>query len=394
MRNTNEYEAFVNATKSEAPRTDKSNDDSLNPFEDMMDAAVNDSTKRIPFDELCEQLYFTQIAPSNDVSDTNFVRSMFFKFVEIFDGTYQVPYSVYALHAKLPATNRLICHGALVDTGAQKSVIGFVQAKAYMLAMSGRICELLPSKSRFRLGSGVVSAIGAGHVSISTPKRSIEETNDVVPCDIPFVFGLNIMDRHGLQALTAYNVLECIPEKWFAPLMRKSGQVYFDCTKYVNSPGVRNFYTKEELKKLHRHFTHPSARKLYDLLKRAIDAPLPPNTFSTIDEIVKECDTCIEMTPRANSFQFQAPDKVVFNHRLLLDIVYLPTDKRKKGPVLHIIDAGTRFNAAAFLAKLDTTYIRNAFIKTWARMYIGTPSSILVNQGSVFVSYEWKMHVN
>ena len=149
-------------------------------------------------------------------------------------------------------------------------------------------------------------------------------------------------------------------------------------------------YSKNQLERLHRHFVHPSAHKLYDLLRKADPDNLPTDTLNTLKEIAEKCETFNLYRPRQTTFQITDIDKIKFNHRIIMDIMYLKDKKGTSRPVLHIIDAGTRFGAAAFLPKLDTNTIWNTFIKIWSTTYIGFPECMLTDQGSVFVSKDWK----
>ena len=56
-------------------------------------------------------------------------------------------------------------------------------------------------------------------------------------------------------------------------------------------------YTTQELHRIHRHFSHASARKLYDLLCRSL-TQTPPNTLTQLQEIVKV------LRPKKLSFTF------------------------------------------------------------------------------------------
>ena len=126
------------------------------------------------------------------------------------------------------------------------------------------------------------------------------------------------------------------------------------------------FYTRNQLQRLHRNFIHPSAQKLYELLRKESIEDLPIDTLNTLKEISKNCETCSIYRPRQTTFQIRDLDKVQFNHRIIMDIMYLQDKKGKHRPVLHIIDAGTRFSSAAFVPKLDTTTIWNTFLKIWS----------------------------
>lgn len=74
--------------------------------------------------------------------------------------------------------------------------------------------------------------------------------------------------------------------------------------------------------------------------------------------------------------------------------MYIPEKEGKSRPVLHIIDAETRFNEASFLSKNRYNYYNLQsgilFIKRWSAIYIGFLECIMTDQGSVFISKEWK----
>ncbi len=57
---------------------------------------------------------------------------------------------------------------------------------------------------------------------------------------------------------------------------------------------------------------------------------------------------------------------------------------------LYIVEAVTHFNAARFLPVESTGAIWNTFLKIWACMYVGMPNSMLADQGSAFLSDEWR----
>lgn len=153
-------------------------------------------------------------------------------------------------------------------------------------------------------------------------------------------------------------------------------------------------FTEVELRRIHRHFSHASARKLYELLKCSTTDTVPSNTLTQLEEIVAACQTCQTFASRPVSFQVRLADKLVFNRRLILDLLWLPTRNpllpRKTRPALHIVDQGTRFNAATFVDGESSSTIWNAFLRAWASLYVGMPTSMLVDKGSVFVSDEWQ----
>ena len=299
-------------------------------------------------------------------------------------------------------------HGGALDTGAQRSVIGLNQAKAYCAGV-GIAFQPVYASTRFRFGAGRSQAIGKIPIVIPTPQTFFTIWVDVIPEDIPFLIGLNTLDRYSLQVLSVTNELECVKDNWKIPIKRKFGLLYWDLSAEI---GV--FFTKPQLERLHRHLLHPSTRKLYNLLRRAKPEDLTPTTMKTLKNIQKTCETCQMYAPRQFVFRIRDTEAIRFNQELLLDIVYLKprvthptryrtrsvsraanaTDtseaKSKELPVLHIVDTGTKFQGAEFLTALDTTTVWNTFVKMCATTYTGFPDSMLTDQGSVFVSKEWE----
>ena len=380
--------------------------------------------------------------------------------------------------------------GGLIDTGAQRTVIGLPQAVAYVTT-SGLPPNVKMSNQRFRFGDKIVRATHSISIRIPTPSSFLTIRTDVVPVNIPFLFGLDVMRKFSLQPLVIKEELESLGQSWRLPLTFYHGHLYlrwfpspnttprsirlpathaslprtpsahiraaityftstpgnqgnpmpmdrmlnpksptpqtpgnpmhmdrilnptshapkappFNSRDLATSPPIessprrRDFlpgpraFTTQELLRIHKHFAHASARKLYDLLCRA-STSTPPNTLQQLEDIVATCGTCIEFSPRSVSFRVREADSTLFNHRLTLDLAWLPARKppyhRANRPALHIVDIGTRFNAAIFIDGESSTAVWNSFLQAWACMYIGMPSSILVDQGSVFISDEWR----
>ena len=184
-----------------------------------------------------------------------------------------------------PPSFQLFFEEALLDTGAQRSVIGSEQAIAYHSHMDPS-AKMGYSHTRFRFGAVVHNAIGTITISIPTPTHTIQETIDIVRCNVPLLLSLEFLDRNKLQVLNVTDELQSVKENWFLPLTRKKGHI---CLTW--NPIFRDYYTKAELNRLHKSFAHPSARKLYDLLRRASNVP-PPNTLAEIEAVTTACATC------------------------------------------------------------------------------------------------------
>ena len=169
---------------------------------------------------------------------------------------------------------------------------------------------------------------------------------------------------------------------------RKNGHIYWEWNKNFS---FNTFLSKPQLGRLHKHFLHPSTSKLYNLLRRAKIDFLSESTRDILDEISKSCDVCQKYSSKQISFRVDDKGDIKFNHRILLDLIYLDVGKGKQQPVQHVVDEGTRFQAAFFLPAHGTKTIWNTFLKIWSQMYVGFPESMLTDQGSVF--YERRVEI-
>ena len=134
------------------------------------------------------------------------------------------------------------------------------------------------SINAFRFGDMTVKSLGLFEIALETPRREqpIAVSMDIVPVDVLALLGLDVLDS---ERLYADNVTNCVvhreviskedepleyKDRWYVPLIRADGHLY---AKMCFPRHV--FYTTAQLQKLHRQFAHPSAEKLYNLIKRA-----------------------------------------------------------------------------------------------------------------------------
>jgi hypothetical protein len=130
---------------------------------------------------------------------------------------------------------------------------------------------------------------------------------------------------------------------------------------------------------------HPSESKLHALLRRAYPDELSADALKILQEICHACHACQTFAMKPITFQVCFPDDVVFNQQVLFDIFWI--DKR---PALSVVDSGTNFCAARFLAAENVSTVWNTFLEAWSLMYVGIPGSMLTDQGCVFLCTEWK----
>lgn len=270
--------------------------------------------------------------------------------------------------------------GACCDIGAQRSVAGRRQAKAYCRE-AGVPFNLRKSDYAFRFGDGLYSSLGTIEIRLPTPDGSFLAMEvDVVDAYVPLLMGIDTLDREQLVADNVENVLDSRRYGWKIPIARRNGHMY------VQWNAKTLMFTRSELKKLHLHFFHPSARKLFNLLKRTDPTKATGDTMTMLEEISKACSTCAVYSPGPRRFRVSLPKgDCVFNHTLAMDLLWLDGD-----PALNVVDVDTHFSSAIFLRVKSTRDVWNAFVVCWASMYPGYPDRFKVDQDSVFTSKEWR----
>lgn len=285
-------------------------------------------------------------------------------------------------------------NGACLDTGAQRTVIGREQARAYAKFIGYKRMKLIPSRAKFRFGTDRQQSLGKIPIRVPADDGSMMMIMaEVVPIDVPFLLGLDVLDKFKLVVDNVNMVLDCRVNNQRLPIVRKLGHLYLEW-----STEDKTFFNKEELKKLHHGFHHPSAKKLYELLKRSKVEGLKPDTLDVLKEIVKKCDPCQRIGPTPVRFRASIPeDELVFGDELSIDLAWVEGDA-----FLHVVDTATRFSATTFLdwkphsdgpekdygQSVDGVW--EAFIECWCTLYTGYPNRLRTDAGSIFTSPRWE----
>lgn len=206
---------------------------------------------------------------------------------------------------------------------------------------------------------------------------------DVVPVDVPFFVGLDILDRFRLNIITVNNTLDSTLAGWSIPPERKIGHIYLSWTKEDNI-----LFTKSELLKLHRGFHHPAGKRLHALLTKTKVDNLDHDTLKILAKINKACHTCQKFGSKPVTFKASLPpNKSVFRDELSLNLQWIDGDA-----VLHVVDTVTKFSTATFLDQYghSTEGLWTAFVECWCTLYTGFPNSLRTDSGSAFTSPRWK----
>lgn len=262
--------------------------------------------------------------------------------------------------------------GACLDTGAQRSVCGLAQAKAYSRLQPNSL-SLKPQHMSFKFGHHIAQSIGI--VNIRLPQDEFSHMNlqvHVVKMDIPLIIGLDILKSQSLLVNYVENKLEFRNLNISRPITFKRGHVFLEWD------AQRIMFTREELTRLHLHFMHPAANRLFELIKRVNPTLATRSVQHLLDEISKSCRSCQEFRSRPLRFKASvSPTKLIFNHSISIDLLWL--DEK---PALHVIDDHTGFRNAVSLRSKTTEDIWSAFVACWVSTYVGYPGQIRSDQES------------
>lgn len=116
---------------------------------------------------------------------------------------------------------------------------------------------------------------------------------EVVNADVLMLISIDTLDKEKLVANNVKNELISNMLGWSLPITRGRGYIYitwslnlsaFTRAEFVKCQAsskmeVMNWFTKAEPAWIHKHFCHPGARKLYELLKRTKTQETKNNTF-------------------------------------------------------------------------------------------------------------------
>ncbi len=178
------------------------------------------------------------------------------------------------------------------------------------------------------------------NIRIPIPNGSFSNIQlDIASADVPFLQGLDVLDREIMVANNVTNELNSPLLGWSMPLERKFGHLYL-CW---SSKEV--LFTKRELVKFRRHFHRHSSGKLYELIKRAKQSQADESPRKLLQEILRSCETCQTFSAPPQLFRFSLPPSDALFNR---EVAMYPTWIGKKA-LQHVLDLEIKFSSAIFL---------------------------------------------
>ena len=149
------------------------------------------------------------------------------------------------------------------------------------------------------------------------------------------------------------------------------------------------------VKKLHKNFGHCSSATLAKTLQVA------QASLDIIGCAKKyECALCEQHKPPQITPKAAPISAIQFNYKLKIDVLWLTFDHPTNGPtqnssfpILHMVDAASRFSAAWVLEKEDAECVIKAIQRAWIRPY-GPPKIIQCDEQRAFCSGQFQQFCN
>ena len=306
----------------------------------------------------------------------------------------------------------------VLDNGASGSVCGLNWYECFLETLPDQIrdnIKIKDGKRTYKFGDGMkLQSLCNVTLPCVIDGIRVDIITDVVDSDIPLLLSKAAMKRAKTHLNFENDTVVMLGRKlklkctssghYYVPITRplptkeNCNHVLFIkeiesiCNLVYFVKEIESKSTSEKLKiakKLHRQFSHPSGKKLCDLV---IDAGVKDAEFIKIlQELPHTCEICLR-------YKKADPRPIVgfslgsyFNETVAMDI------KEIKGiKVLHLIDHGTRFSVGVKLRNKESSEIISAVFKHWIA-YFGTPGSFLTDNGREFDNEQFRdmaQHLN
>lgn len=272
--------------------------------------------------------------------------------------------------------------GACLDIGAELTVVGLPQAKAY-LSRQGDTRGIRAAEQRrvYRFGAGRHPAVGAipGRIPV-TGDFCIPLVVDVIDLNVPLLLGLDVLDAYKIYVNNTINRLVFVNKGVSVPVVRKMGHIYYEW-------GAEAYCTFPELQRIHRHFFYARSERLYAMMQRATDEHAVPQTLQKLQDVGAAYDVCQSLAKEPSRFRVALPQEdVCFNRMLYLDLMFL-----EGKAVLHVVDTDTLLSGAVFMSEGQSSdAVWDLWLDIWVSRYVGCSEEVHVDYGSQLRSDRWR----
>lgn len=289
---------------------------------------------------------------------------------------------------------------AVIDSGCSKTVAGENWFNDYLQTLSDdeiANIQYCYSKALFKFGdSKPVMSKKKALVPMMIGKKNIHLATEIVPTDVPLLLSKETMKAaeadidFRTDTITLFGSkqdLICTSSGHYAIPINPYSQntPSNECEVEVNnvllSTPCSDVFTTA--KKLHHQFSHPSSRRLINLVKTS--GVEDDQLFKAIEKISERCDTCKRYKKSRPRPAVTFPLASEFNETVALDLKIYENNKTY---FLHIIDHATRFSAATVIKAKKSQVIVDEFFKHWVAVF-GVPKKVLSDNGGEFANAEF-----
>lgn len=156
--------------------------------------------------------------------------------------------------------------------------------------------------------------------------------------------------------------------------------------EFIEWPAEMILFTRRELEKRHLSFFHPSAQKRYERRRRARPENISGDTRKGIEWIKRACNACKQYAVKPFHFRIAMPSgDIVFNPEVAIEVMWIDGKA-----IIHVVDVQTNYQNAGLFKGQSTEDVWDVFVEERSSVYLGHPSKIKVDQGSVFTSKKWE----
>ena len=287
---------------------------------------------------------------------------------------------------------------AVIDSGCSKTVAGENWFNDYLQSLSEEEIsniQYCDSKAYFRFGdSKPVMSKTTALLPMVIGKKYIHLATEIVPSDVPLLLSKETMKAaeadidFRTDSITLFGNKENL-------ICTSSGHYAIPINHYSqNSPkngvevnnvlvSISNSDAPRTAKKLHHQFSHPSSKRLINLVKTS--GVQDEELFKAIEKISERCDTCKRYKKNRPRPAVSFPLATEFNETVALDLKIYENNKTY---FLHIIDHATRFSAATVIKSKKPEVIINDFFKHWVAVF-GSPKKVLSDNGGEFANADF-----
>ena len=285
---------------------------------------------------------------------------------------------------------------AVLDSACTSTVCGQRWLDNYLTltGQSDQDVRVGDSAKIFKFGGGErLHSEGVYKIPAEIVGHSVTITTDVVSSDIPLLLGKEAMKKAKVKldvendeaSIYSQQVsLDCTSSGHYAVSILPENE---NSTGYMtNLVDMDHNSRVRSLRKLHLQFGHATSIKLWKLLQNA--NAWDPSFSTELDNIVRHCDTCKRLTRAPPRPVVAFPMANDFNQLVTMDLKIF-----RKGYILHIIDAFTRFSVSTFVKHKTPSVIIGSVLKKWISVF-GTMQGIFSDNGGEFSNDEMRVTLN